>query len=176
MEFTQSKEQLTLFAADSLDPAKTSALLAKARELKANVADCGESMPVLLAKYDRDTSSWKTSQLCLDGGYREFLGIWPRSGMTRSGRSYQLTPLVPHINEKDVGLWPTPSGVRGAGHCVGAISEWGGSSNPFRGTELRNLRLPTLEEWMMGFPESWTELTHYVTPLSRKSLKSSDEQ
>ena len=108
MESTQSKEQLTLFAADSLNFARTSATQVNAPASRANGLDSGLNTPDLLAKYDPNTSSWKTSQLCLDGDYQEFSETWPRSGMTRSGTAYRLPTLAHRITETGYGFWPTP--------------------------------------------------------------------
>jgi hypothetical protein len=45
------------------------------------------------------------------------------------------------------GLLPTPSGVNGGkNHTVGRLDEWGGSSNPFRGTDLARVRCASFEE------------------------------
>jgi len=90
-------------------PAKTSAPPAKAQVLGGGAADCGESMPALLAKYDRDTLSWRTSQHCFIEGLEKFSEIWPRSGMTRNGIAYQL-PTLAHLTDATAsGLWPTPT-------------------------------------------------------------------
>ena len=90
-------------------PAKTSASPGQAQGSPALAAAYGPSTPVLLANYDRDTSSWRTCQLSLLGGLEEFSETWPRSGMTRSGTAYQLQPLVPLTSEIASGLWPTPT-------------------------------------------------------------------
>ena len=68
----------------------------------------GESTPVLLAKYSPSSSSWRTSQLCLDGDLEEFSETWPRSGMMRSGTVYRLPTLVRLTDETGSGFWPTP--------------------------------------------------------------------
>jgi hypothetical protein len=47
----------------------------------------------------------------------------------------------------------------GKNHTVGRLDEWGGSSNPFRGTEIGKVRCASFEEWMMGLPIGWTALT-----------------
>lgn len=65
--------------------------------------------PDLLANFDRATSSWRTSQTSLFGGYTEFSETWPRSGMTRNGTAYLLPPLVPIIGEIVSGSLPTPT-------------------------------------------------------------------
>ena len=73
-----------------------------------------------------------------------------------------------------IGL-PTPSGTsnHGKNHVAGRLDEWGGSSNPWRGTEVGKLHLPGFELWVMGLPAAWRELMPPATPSSRKSRKSS---
>jgi hypothetical protein len=66
-------------------PARTSPLPERVRALKASAAAYGRSSPELLARYDRATSSWRTSQLCLDGDLDEFSETWPRSGIQAAG-------------------------------------------------------------------------------------------
>jgi hypothetical protein len=70
--------------------------------------DCGGSTPASFANYDLATSSWRTSQLCLDGEWSVFSETWPRAGMTRSGKAFELAMLVPHTDESESGLLPTP--------------------------------------------------------------------
>jgi hypothetical protein len=89
-------------------PARTSPSPERARALAASAAAYGRNTPELLAKYDLSTSSWRTSQLCLDGALSEFSETWPRSGLMRSGIAYQLPPLVRLTDETEFGLWPTP--------------------------------------------------------------------
>lgn len=69
----------------------------------------------LLASYDRDTSSWRTSQTCLVAllsneadGLAVFSETWPSAGMMRSGKTYQLEPWALPIVESASGLLPTP--------------------------------------------------------------------
>lgn len=52
--------------------------------------DCGPTTPGSLAKYDQNTSMWKTPQCSLFGGLVEFSGTWPRWGMMRSGELFLL--------------------------------------------------------------------------------------
>lgn len=106
-------EQTELFPTASLagSHAKTFRSLEKALDLPVSAAGYGESMPALLARYDHLTSSWKTSQLCLDGELAEFSETWPRSGMMRSGIAYQLPPLAPLTEGTAFGSFPTPNTV-----------------------------------------------------------------
>jgi hypothetical protein len=95
-----------LFAEDS--PAKTSVLQGRRLDWADRAAAYGASSPEWLAKYGRDTSSWRTCQHCLVEGLAEYSETWPRSGMTRNGTAYQLQPLVPLTSGIASGLWPTP--------------------------------------------------------------------
>ncbi len=97
--------------------AKTSALQVKESDLMANAAAYGARLSGSLASFDPNTSSWKMSQLCLGGGLAEFSGIWPRSGMTRSGTAYQLGDLAPRMKGIAFGLLPTPT-VGGGGQSL----------------------------------------------------------
>lgn len=88
--------------------ARTSALQGRALALPASALAYGLSTPELLANFDPDSSSWKTSQRCLVEGWTPFSEAWPRSGTMRNGTAYQLPPLVPLTEETASGLWPTP--------------------------------------------------------------------
>jgi hypothetical protein len=71
----------------------------------------GPSLRQPFAHYDPATSSWRTSQdSWLDTeGWGTSLGIWPSSGMTRSGTAFPLPPSVPRTSAIASGLWPTPT-------------------------------------------------------------------
>lgn len=86
---------------------RTSVLQDKARASMANALACGVSIPAILAKFDLNTSSWKTSQHCLDGDLASFSETWPRSGMMRNGIAYRLPPLALITSETVSGLLPT---------------------------------------------------------------------
>jgi hypothetical protein len=94
------------FAEDS--PAKTSHTQGGGQAWKAQDQGYGARSPAWLASYDRNTSSWKTSQHSLVEGLDEFSETWPRSGTTRNGIAYQLPPLALLTGETASGLWPTP--------------------------------------------------------------------
>ena len=103
------EELLTWYRAGFL--AKTSALPEAGQESKENAAVCGEKWPGSLAKYDRDTCSWKTAQLSLLGDSGQSLVTWPRSGLMLDGRCWELQTLVPRTSESASGYWPTPNTV-----------------------------------------------------------------
>jgi len=81
-------DSLMSSAEDSL--AKTSAVPAEARGLKASDLDCGPNTQGSLAKYDPNTSSWKTRQSSLLGGLESYSETWPRWGMIWSGEFFPL--------------------------------------------------------------------------------------
>jgi hypothetical protein len=93
--------------------AKTLALQETARDLTENAAECGTTWPASLAKFDPDTSSWKTAQLSLLGGLEEFSETWPRWGLMRAGECWERQTLVPLTSGSESGLslsiWPTPN-------------------------------------------------------------------
>jgi len=181
-------------------PAKTSATLASERESTENAADSGASTQESFANYDPATSSWRTSQPCLDGEWSEFSETWPRAGMTRSGRVYELPMLVRPTEENESGLWPTPRAIYGehpgmsdSRHLTGAVQFWptprasdatggfwtnhedGRQGGPGLKEVIRGQLNPTWVEWLMGYPPGWTALEDSGTPSSRKSRSSSAE-
>jgi hypothetical protein len=96
--------------------------------------DSGGSSPESFARWDPDTCSWKTSQLCLLEGSETYSEPWPRSGTMQSGTAYRLPPLVPltavtgslssHSGPNSEGLWPTPvaDGDRSTNYAQGGMS------------------------------------------------------
>lgn len=57
---------------------------------------CGEKWPGSLAKWDPDSSSWKTRQGLLLGGSEPFSEIWPSWGSMQNGEcSARTTPELP---------------------------------------------------------------------------------
>lgn len=143
--------------------ARTSAAQGKEQELEEEKADSGSISEESLERLIPGLSLSKTPRYCGRADLALCCETLPRWGMMQDGGCWELATLKRPTFGKESGFWPTPSGVKDRGHCVGAISEWGGSSNRFRGTELRNLRCPDFEEWMMGWPVSWTELTPLET-------------
>ena len=125
---------LTSFAEDF--PVRTSATQASERELTAQGQDYGASTPELLASFDPATSSWRTSQLCLDGDLSEFSETWPRSGLMLSGIAYRLPPLVPLTAATDSGSWPTPN-VPNGGRSVAHVKDWRGRSAYYNGKKVQ---------------------------------------
>ena len=157
---------------------KTSALLENKLDLeKEREAVSGLKSSDLLASYDRATSSWRTSQICLVAlakgqadGLAEFSETWPSAGMMRNGKTYRRQPLARHMLGKEYGLLPT----LGRNEGKGASRKRYRNSPHFRGAKMAEaLRTsiadpiylnPCFAELAMGFPIGWTDLQHSETP------------
>jgi hypothetical protein len=103
----RGEELLTLYLAAF--PVRTSAPQEKAQESMEPDPECGATWRESLAKYDQNTSMWKTPPSLLSEDSTEFLGTWPRWGSMQDGVSYQQPPLAPHTKGIGSGLWPTPT-------------------------------------------------------------------
>lgn len=90
-------------------PAKTSVLPGRGPASTGSGVGCGRSTFASFASFDLDSSSWRTSQRCLVGGWVEFSETWPRAGMTRNGTAYRLPQLVPRTSATGCSLLPTPT-------------------------------------------------------------------
>jgi hypothetical protein len=183
-------------------PARTSVSLDAVPGLAGNAADYGLSSPDLLASYDPDTFSWRTSQGSLFEEWELFSATWPRAGMTRNGTAYRLPPSAPHIYERGSSFWPTPIADSASGRTTpysqGGVPlqvavRWrtpqagegnGGGQDPEKrkaGGHSVYLRdqvgpgqlNPLWVEWLMGFPIGWTDCELSETPSSRKSPNTS---
>lgn len=151
----RSKSDVSIwFAADSL--ARTSARLAKEWASRAAALASGKSSPVLLATYDQDSQSWRTSQLSIFEGWDVFSRTLPRSGMTRNGTLFQLGPLAPLTNENAAGLLPTPRVSRGFTNPTLGKPRPDCLTSRLLGKPVLGMRpRPAFVEWMMGFPIGW---------------------
>jgi hypothetical protein len=163
---SRGAEGLMLSAVDSL--AKTLAAPGKAQGLAENEADCGERWHALLARYDHNTSSWKTRQCSLLADLELSLEIWPRWGLMRDGVCWEQDTWERPTLEKDAGLWDTP--------CKGDAHPRAYNRNKvYNGSGQKHLQAQAYEkltphcvmggklnpqwvEWLMGWPMGWTEL------------------
>lgn len=178
-------QESTCSAGDS--PAKTSRSLARELALQVSAAVCGSSMRELLASYDHDSSSWRTSQRSLLAGSPECLVTLPRSGTIRSGSLCALPTLGHHTDANASSSWLTPraiygehSGMKCTKHLTGqAIAE---SARP---TPTRCGRValehqpkgslnPDWVEALMGFSPGWTDgLPDEAKPSTRGNRRAS---
>lgn len=100
-------------------PAKTLALLESEPGLTANAQGSGVNTSEPFAHFDRATSSWRTSQVCLlTNTWDVFSETWPRAGTMRNGIAYRQVPLAPLTDVTECGLLPTMRSGHGA---VGAL-------------------------------------------------------
>ena len=104
-------------------PARTSASQGRAPESLESAQECGPTWRASLAKFDRDSSSWKTVQLSLLGASELSSVTWPRSGMTADGQCWELPMLGRRTSETGSGLWPTPTCPNG-GRSVAHVTDW----------------------------------------------------
>jgi hypothetical protein len=104
------QELLTLYLEDF--HAKTLAQQEKAQELMESDQECGEKWRASFAKYDLDSSSWKTHQCSLLGDLDEFSETWPQWGLMRDKECWEQRTLEQTIRGTESGLseqtWPTP--------------------------------------------------------------------
>jgi len=94
-------------------PVRTFLPLDEALASKEPDRECGSIWPESLAKYDPDTSTWRTAQCSLLEDSTVFSGTWPRWGSMRDGVSYRQPTLVRHTKETGFGLWATPAASDG---------------------------------------------------------------
>jgi hypothetical protein len=135
--------------------AKISLPQEKAQELMESGQECGNKWQELFAKYSQNMFMWKTPQCLLGEDSEQFLGTWPRWGSMRNGECFQQPKLGQSTEGKESGLWPTPTTPSGGGNCGGS----GAYKNALKnGTHIPHSINPNLYEWLMGWPQGWTDL------------------
>jgi hypothetical protein len=141
-------------------PVRTFLLLDVALASKEPDRECGVTWQELLAKYDLDTSMWKTPQCSLLEDSEPSLETWPRWGLMQDGVSYQRQTLVPHTKETGFGSWlmPTPT------TNPEAPNHGSNSNGP------HNLKEVALTGWKPGMtwptPRSCSAMAATITPES----------
>lgn len=103
----QMELKLTQSAEDS--PVKTLARRDLGRASMASAPGFGESLPVLLASFDHQSCLWRTYQQSFLTEWVEFSETFPRSGMMRNGKLYELPTLAHGTIEPECGWLPTPT-------------------------------------------------------------------
>ena len=135
------EELLMLFREDFL--AKTLAQQEKVTDLTENDQECGDTWRGWLAKYDPDTSLWKTPQCSLLGEEPESLATLPRWGMTVDGLLWEQPMLEPITKETGCGL--SPNGVDSF-HTPNTTGLDGGS-NSRKALKNRQWASPNARDW-----------------------------
>lgn len=166
---------------------KTSALQEQEQVSTASEADCSSNSCESFAFYDRDSSSWRTWQTSLFGGWVEFSESWPRAGTMRNGIACQRQPLAPTTRETGFLLLRTPNQRDGRSFYV--ISQESARKRiQHGGRQLhwihqlieqsglkRGYANPRFSEALMGFPRNWLNINWEPseTPSSQPSPSSS---
>ncbi len=151
----RGEELLTLFRAGFR--AKTLAQQEKAQESTANAADYGEKWQGSLAKYDRDSRSWKTRQCSLLEGLDVFSETWPKSGMVVDMQFFHLGWQVPRKLVKESGFFFRPTARDWKGYTK---REGKSLCNQLKNIfpETSGKPHPEFIEKVMGWPIGWSEL------------------
>ena len=126
--------------------AKTFQPLEKAQELTESEAGCGDTWRESLARFDRDSSSWKTPQCSLLAGLDEFSETWPRWGMMRDGECWAQSMPAHLIAEIEYGLsetWPTPRSCSAMASKISLESAWSDNQFPNLETVVGRRMWPT---------------------------------
>lgn len=88
-------------------PARICRTLGEALASKALEAVFGESTRALFASYDRESSSWRTSQLCVVADWDVYSETWPSAGTMLSGQASRLLTLVLPTSASGSSWWGT---------------------------------------------------------------------
>ncbi len=151
-------------------PAPTSVIVGTRSELRGSTADFGGTWRESLARFDHNSSSWKTSQRCLFEEWEPFSETWPGSGMMRDGMCWDVQTLADRSREKEFGLWPTLK--------ASDAQQYSKNLNYFKRRAKIAPDLPVMvalktsptkegfygrlnpdwTEWLMGWPIGWTAL------------------
>lgn len=135
-------------------PARTFLKQAVGSASRGDVRACGMSSSESFAFFDRKSSLWKTSQICLFEEWKEFSGSWPQAGLMLNGLCYLRALWVHHIHAQECFLWPTPR-ADGRDNCGGSHAR---KTAKLKGTYLGRKANPDFTESLMGFPTGWTAL------------------
>ena len=131
MTENRGEELLTLYRAAF--HAKTYQQPEKAQELTENDQECGATWRGWLAKYDPDSSLWRTAQCSFLEDLNESLATLPRSGMTQGGLLWELPMLEQTTKEIASGSlqnWPTPRSCSAMAATITPESAWDKKRNP----------------------------------------------
>jgi hypothetical protein len=153
----RGEEKLMLSAEDSL--AKTSQAQGGEQELMEKEVAYGNRWRESLAKYDPNTSSWRTHQCLLFEESTESLEIFSRWGMMRDGELYPLQIAMPHMKENEFGSkdFYTPTARDWKGMSGKGFRERHGEKKNLADF-LGGVPNPEFSEWLMGWPIGWTDL------------------
>ena len=154
---------------------------AKALESMGQGRECGFTWPGSFARFDPDSSLWKTPQCSLLEGLDVFSETWPRWGTMRNGVCWELTTLAGLTNGNGFGSWPTPT-KSDAKRCRDLRIESLGKRAQIPGArwnlaehvaaEYEGYPTPQFVAWLMAWPQDWTSLN----PLGMDKFRSWQQQ
>jgi hypothetical protein len=111
-----NETELSSMSSAGASPVRTSAPLENKVASKLIALASGSNISDSLASFDQTSSSWRTSQTCLEAqasgrgnGLALYSEAWPRSGMMRSGTAFQLRPSAPLTYGTGFGSSPSHS-------------------------------------------------------------------
>ena len=146
---------------------------AKEPESTAKNPACGSTWPESLARWDPNTSSWKTRQCLLFEDSTESLETLPSWGSMRGGELLALEPLELFTEETESGLLATPTardwkdcGTKTAPPSRPKHSEQ--TLGQQLGVKIGLAPQPAFAEWMMGWPIEWTDCAASATDKFRQ--------
>ena len=136
--------------------AKTYQRQEKAQESQAIGQVCGSTWQESLVMFDRSSCSWKIHRSLFDEDLCQSLVTLPRWGMMQSGVVYQRLNVERITKGTEFGLLlPTPT-------CHNAKEgDYPAERNrrtPLLATHVGGKIHPHFTEWMMAWPEGWTDL------------------
>ncbi len=138
------------------------------QDLTASGQGCSSKPFAWFENCSPESLCWRTWQRSLLGGWTEFLGRWPRSGMMRNGIAYRLPYLV-RISDatESLSLPVVPSPVACDHKGSGRIRIERGANNNLRDWWNMNYGYVyppvRISEYLMGFPPGWTDLEDLET-------------
>ena len=127
---------------------------AKERASTARHPACGSTWPESLAKFDPNTSSWRTAQRLLFEDSTESLETFPRWGFMRDGELWALSTPEHLTGETESGLLPTAratDGAKGSRTAEGAQKEWARGRNKDLGMIAVMWPTPCASEARQGY-------------------------
>lgn len=106
---TEDLGEAVLMSYLAVFPARTYRLLEPVKESMESGAGCGKKCGEWFARWDQDSSLWKTAQRSLVEDLELYSETWPRSGSIVNGYAYQRPSVVLPTSETESGFWPTPT-------------------------------------------------------------------
>jgi hypothetical protein len=151
---SRGEDLLTWYREDFL--AKTYPVQEKAQGSKGVDQACGSTWQELSVKYDRESHTWRIHRSLFDEALSSSSVTLPRWGMMQDGVVYQRLNVVEITNETEYGsLLPTPTCHNAK---EGNYPAERSRNTPLLATHVGGKIHPHFTEWMMAWPQGWTDL------------------